>query len=187
VQTQGTKLDVARALARLRPYAGVLVRLETIPGVGRRSAETLVAEIGVDVSRFPSAGHLASWAGMCPGQHESVGQLKRGKRRHGNMALRRALTEAAKAAARPKKHEQTSLGGRYRRLVARCGKKKAAMAVGHTILRIVSHVLATGEPYRDPVLLASDERRRAHVQHRALAQRHALGYAVTLTPQEPAA
>jgi transposase len=177
----------AEIATRLRPYEVVLVRLETIPGVGRRTAEILVAEIGVDVSRFPSAGHLASWAGMCPGQHESAGKHKKGKRRHGNMALRRALTEAAKAAARTKKHEQTYLRSRYRRLVARCGKKKAAIAVGHTILRIVYHVLATGEPYREPVLLAIDERRRAHVQHRALAQLQALGYEVTLTPKEPAA
>jgi len=177
----------AEIAARLRPHEAVLVRLETIPGVGRRTAEILVAEIGVEVSRFPSAGHLASWAGMCPGQHESAGKRKGGPRRHGNRALRRVLTEAAKAAARTKKPQQTYLRGRYWRLVARCGKKKAAVALGHTILRIVYHVLATGEPYREPVLLAIDERRRAQVQQRALAQLAALGYEVTLTPTVPAA
>jgi hypothetical protein len=112
--------------AVLRLHEVVLVRLEAIPGVGRRTAEILVAEIGVDVRRFPSARHLASWAGLCPGQHESAGKHKRGKRRRGNMALHRALTEAAKATARTKKHEQTYFHGRDRRLVARCGKKKAA-------------------------------------------------------------
>jgi transposase len=177
----------AEIAARLRPHEAVLVRLETIPGVGRRTAEILVAEVGVEVSRFPTAGHLASWAGMCPGQHESAGKRKGGPRRHGNRAVRRVLTEAAKAAARTKKPQQTYLRGRYWRLAARCGKKRAAVAVGHTILRIVYHVLATGEPYREPVLLAIDERRRAHVQHRAVAQLAALGYEVTLTPTRPAA
>ncbi len=177
----------AQIAARVQPQEAVLVRLETIPGVGRRTAEILVAEIGADVSRFPSAGHLASWAGMCPGQYESAGTRKSGRRRHGNKALRRVLTEAAKAASRTKKAEHTYLRGRYWRLAARCGKRRAAIAVGHTILRIVYHVLATQEPYREPVLVAIDERRREHAQRRALAQLTALGYEVTLTPTHPAA
>jgi len=172
---------------RLRPSTAVLVLLETIPGVGRRTAEVLAAEIGLDVGRFPTAGHLASWAGMCPGQHESAGKQKSGKRRAGNMALRRVLAEAAKAAARTKKHEQTYLAGRYRSLVVRCGHRKATIAVGHTILRFVYHILATHEPYNERTLLAHDERRQARAKHRALAQLSALGYEVTLTPTAPAA
>ncbi len=172
---------------RLRPYEEEIARLETIPGVGRRTAEILAAEIGLDVSRFPSAGHLASWAGMCPGNNESAGKSRGGKRRPGNMALRRALIEAAKAAARTKKHERTYLRAQYRRLVVRLGKKKAAVAVGHTILRIVYHVLSTKEPYREHILTDLDDRRRARVQHRALDQLQALGFEVTITPKAPAA
>jgi transposase len=180
------RLD-AEIAARLRSAAREVALLQTIPGIGRRTAEILAAEIGVDVGRFPSAGHLASWAGMCPGQHESAGKSKGGKRRYGNRALRRALTEAARAAARTKKPQQTYLRARYWRLVVRCGKKKAAIAVGHTILRIVYHVLTTKEPYHELTLTAIDERRRAHLQQRALAQLQALGYDVTITPTAPAA
>src|SRR5205085_11067611 len=96
---------------RLRPYEAELQRLETIPGVGRRTAEILAAEMGLDMTRFPRAGHLASWAGMCPGVHESAGKRKSGKRREGNKALRRALTEAARAAARTKKKDRMYLRG----------------------------------------------------------------------------
>jgi transposase len=173
--------------AYVRPATRELVLLQTIPGIGRRVAEILLAEIGADVSRFPSAGHLASWAGMCPGQYESAGKRKGGRRRCGNRALRRALAEAAKAAARTKKPDRTYLRTRYWRLVTRCGKKKAAIAVGHTLLRLAYHVLATKEPYQEHILWANDERRRAHLQQRALAQLHALGYEVTITPTVPAA
>lgn len=165
----------------LQPYTAVLALLDTIPGIGWRAAEILVAEIGVDVSRFPSASHLASWAGMCPGQHESAGKRTSGRRRAGNAALRRVLTEAATAAARTTKHERTYLAGRYRRLVVRIGKPKAAIAVGHTILRLVYHVLATQEPYREVTLTTIDARRRARMEKHALEQLRALGYEVTLT------
>jgi len=92
----------AQIAERLRPYEADLQRLETIPGVGRRTAEILAAEMGLEMSRFPTAGHLAAWAGMCPGNHESAGKRTSGQRRQGNVALRRALTEAAQAAARTK-------------------------------------------------------------------------------------
>jgi transposase len=177
----------AEIAARLRPYEALLVRLETIPGVGRRTAEVLAAEVGLDMARFPSAGHLASWAGMCPGNEVSAGKRKRGRRRQGNQALRRALTEAARAAARTKKKDQTYLRSQYRRLVVRLGKKKAAVAVGHTILRIVYHLLAHETTYQEHELVQFDERRRARRHQRALAQLKALGYEVTLTPKDPAA
>jgi hypothetical protein len=97
------------------------------------------------------------------------------------------LTEAARAAARTKQAGRTRLAGQYRRLVVRCGKKKAAVAVGHTILRLVYHVLTHHEPYQEPDLSYLDERRRAQAQQRALHQLRALGYEVTITPKEPAA
>jgi transposase len=177
----------AEIAERLRPDEALLLRLETIPGVGRRTAEVLAAEMGLDMAHFPSAGHLASWAGMCPGVHESAGKRTSGKRREGNKALRRALTEAARAAARTKKKERTYLRGHYRRLVVRLGKKKAAVAVGHTILRLAYHVLANKTTYQEQAMAQLDERRRARAQQRALDQLKALGYEVTLTPTEPAA
>jgi transposase len=172
---------------RLRPDEAALRRLETIPGVGRRTAEILAAEMGLDMGRFASAGHLASWAGMCPGVPERAGKRKSAKRREGNKALRRALTEAARAAARTKKPGRTSLRAQYRRLVVRAGKKKAAVAVGHTILRIAHHLLSHDTTYQEQELLYLDERRRARTQQRALAQLKALGFEVTLTPTIPAA
>lgn len=177
----------AEIAERLRPYEGQLQRLETIPGVGRRTAEVLAAEMGLEMARFPSAGHLASWAGMCPGNHESAGKRKGGKRRAGNKALRRALTEAAHAAARTKKKDRTYLRGHYRRLVVRLGKKKAAVAVGHTILRLAYYLLTHETTYQEQELVQLDERRRARAQQRAIDQLKALGYDVALTPKEPAA
>ena len=167
---------------RLRPVEATLDRLDTIPGVGRRTAEVLAAEVGLDMTPFPSAAHLASWAGMCPGQYESAGKRKGGKTRKGSPWLRRALVEAACAAARKK---DTALAAQFRRLAVRRGKQKAAVAVGHRLLTLVYALLAHGEVYqeRDPRLL--DERRRTRTRQRALDQLHALGYTVTLA--EPAA
>src|SRR5437762_1629126 len=105
-------------------------RLDAIPGVGRAPAEVLLAEIGPDMSRFPSAAHLAAWAGMCPGNYESAGKRQKGKTRKGSKWLRAALLEAGQAAARTK---ETYLAAQYHRLVPRLGKKKAAVAVGHSI------------------------------------------------------
>jgi len=126
---------------------------------------------------FPSAAHLASWAGMCPGSYESAGKRKGGKTRKGSPWLRRALVEAACAAARNK---ATHLAALYRRVAARRGKRKAAVAVGHRLLTIVYALLADGEVYQERDLTRLDERRRARVRQRALDQLHALGYTVTL-------
>lgn len=119
---------------RLRPFAEELARLDTIPGVDRQTAEILVAEIGTDMRQFPTAGHLASWAGMCPGNHESAGKRKGGTTRKGSKWLRRALVQAAHGAARTKQEGRTRLAQRYRHLVVRRGKQRAAVAVGHQIL-----------------------------------------------------
>ncbi len=177
----------AEVAERVRPYAQQIEQLDTITGVGQRTAEALVAEVGVDMSRFPTADHLTSWAGLVPGNNESAGKRTSGQRRQGTVALRRALTEAAQAAARTKKKDKTYLRGPYGRLVARCGKKKAIVAVGHTILRIAHHLLSTHTTYQEHELTRLDERRRARRQQRALDQLRALGYEVTLTPKESAA
>src|SRR5262249_28203823 len=113
----------AEIAERLRPFEPALERLQTVPGVGRRTAEVLLAEIGADRRRFPSAGHLASWAGLCPGNDESAGKRRSGRTRKGSPWLRTALVEAAQAAARTK---DTYLAAQYRRLAARRGAKRAA-------------------------------------------------------------
>jgi transposase len=126
---------------RLRPFEPEQERLQSIPGVGRRTTEVLLAEVGADLSRFPSARHLASWAGLCPGNDESAGQRRSGWTRKGSPWLRTALVEAAQAAARTK---DTYLATQYRRLAARRGAKRAAVAVAHSILVMV-HALLTQE------------------------------------------
>jgi transposase len=165
---------------RLRPVQATLERLDAIPGVGPRTAEVLAAEVGLDMGRFPSAAHLASWAGMCPGSYESAGKHKGGKTRKGNKWLRRALVEAACAAARNK---ETYLAARYRRLLVRRGKRRAAVAVGHTLLCLVYALLADGEVYREPGPAYLDDRQRRRVEQRAVDQLRALGYEVALTPK----
>jgi transposase len=162
-----------------RPFADALERLDTIPGVGQRTAEILIAELGLDLGRFPTPGHLASWAGMCPGNHESAGKRHSGRTRKGNRALRAALVEAAQAAGRSKR---TYLGAQFRRLAARRGKKKAAVAVGHTILVIVYHLLTEGTSYQDLGPQYFDERDRQRVERRLVHRLEALGYTVALEP-----
>ena len=172
---------------RLRPLEEELARLDTIPGVDRRTAEVLLAEIGADMQRFPSADHLASWAGMCPGNRVSAGKAKGGKTRKGSRWLRRALTEAAHGAARTKQAGRTALADQYRRLVVRRGKKKAAVAVGHRILTIAYHLLRRQEDYQERALADLDEHRRARARQRAVDQLRQLGFEVTLMPKEAAA
>ena len=154
-----------------------MARLDTIPGVGRRTAEVLVAELGLDLARFPTARHLASWAGLCPGNHESAGKRASGRTRKGNRALRAALVEAAQAAGRSKR---TYLGAQFRRLAARRGKKRAAVAVGHTILVIVYHLLTEGSIYQDLGPQSFDARDRRRVERRLVHRLEALGYQVAL-------
>jgi len=120
--------------------------LQTIPGIGESVAETIVSEIGVDMGRFATDGHLASWAGMCPGNNESAGKRKSGKTTKGNTYLRAALTQAAWAASHTR---GTYLQAQYQRLAKRMGKKKALVAVGHSILVIVYHVLANRASYQE--------------------------------------
>lgn len=171
--------DVMKQLSAVQ---GSLEVLCTIPGVGQRSAEVILAEIGADMSVFPTEGHLASWAGLCPGQRESAGKRGSAKTRKGSKWLRTALIESARRAARLK---GTYLSERYLQVCRRRGDKKAVVAVAHEILIAAHRVLATGQPYQDP----GPERLRnlsaEHVKNRALAQLRALGYQVTV--QAPAA
>jgi transposase len=169
----------AEIAERLQPYQDALARLDTIPGVGRRIAEVLVAEVGTDVSRFPTAGHLASWAGMCPGNHESAGKRLSGRTRKGNPWLRAALIEAGQAASHTK---QSYLGAQYRRLTARRGKKRAAVAVGHSILVIAYQLLKRETTYEDLGVQYFDERARDAVERRLVRRLQGLGDKVTLEP-----
>jgi transposase len=165
---------------RLGPAEQAAVeRLDTIPGVGRRTAEVIIAEIGADVSRFPTARHLASWAGMCPGNRESAGKRLSGKTRKGSKWLRTALVEAAHAVGRSK---TSYLGAQYRHLVPRCGKKKAAVAVGHSILVIAYYLLMRGTTYTDLGPHYFDERQRTAVEKRLVRRLESLGNKVTLEP-----
>lgn len=130
----------------LRPYADRVERLQPLPGVNRLAAETLIAEIGVDMGRFPTAGHLASWAGMCPGNHESAGKRLRGTTRPGNPWLKTLLVECGRSAGR---RRESYLRAQYTRLSHRRGPKKAAMAVGHSLLIAAYHILRDGDTFRD--------------------------------------
>lgn len=174
----------AEIAARLRPVADAVDRLDAIPGVGRRTAETLIAEVGTDMSRFPSARHLASWAGMCPGNNESAGKRKSGKTRKGSPWLRAALVEAAQAAGHTRR---SYLAAQYQRLAARRGKKRATVAVGHSILVIAYHLLRQPAEYRDLSAHYFDARDQQAVQRRLVRRLEQLGLKVTVEPVTPAA
>ena len=129
-----------------QPTKEAIDRLITIPGVDRCTAEVFVAELGTDMSVFPTSGHLASWAGVCPGNNRSAGKARSGRTTKGDRWLRRALTQAAWAASHTK---DTYLSAQYRRMSARRGKKRALVALGHTILVIVYHILKRGTIYQE--------------------------------------
>ncbi|MGE3889920.1 MAG: IS110 family transposase [Vicinamibacterales bacterium] len=163
---------------RQAPFADARERLQTIPGVGRRTAEVLLSEVGCDVSRFPTAGHLASWAGVCPGQRESAGVNRSGKPARGNPALKTALVEAAQAGRRTK----TFLGTSHRRLVSRIGPQKAALAIAHSILVIAYNLLKHGTTYEDLGTAYYDVPRKERVAKRLTSRLEQLGYQVSLNP-----
>jgi transposase len=152
-------------------------RLDAIPGIGPRIIQIILAEIGPDVTRFPSAAHLASWVGLCPGNHESAGQQRTGRTRKGNPWLRTALVEAAQAAARVK---HSYLGAQFRRLAARRGAKRALVAVAHSLLAIIYALLAHQSTYTDLGPAYFDERDRHHTSKRLVARLERLGYHVNL-------
>lgn len=180
---------IARLTARIgevlpSPFVEAVRRLATIPGIDERAAENILAEIGVDMAQFPSAGHLASWSGMCSGNRESAGKRQSGRTTKGNRWLRTTLVQVAWAASHTK---ATYLSAQYRRLAGRRGKKRALVALGHTILVIIYHVLKGHTTYRE---LGPDYFDRLETERltRTLVRRlEHLGHKVTLQPQEPAA
>jgi transposase len=164
---------------RLQPYEKLLARLETIPGIKRRLAEVILSEIGTDMQRFPSAQHLASWAGMCPGNHESGGKRLSGKTCKGSQWLRTALVEAAHAASHCK---DSYLSAQYHRLAFRRGKKRAAVALAHTLLIIVYHMLTHEEDYQELGGTYFEELDRDKKEKRLVRELERLGFEVALTP-----
>lgn len=166
---------------RLEPYRRQLELLVTVPGISLTAAQVVVAEIGVDMQRFPTAGHLASWAGVCPGNHESAGRVTSGRTRHGDAWLKGTLGNAAAAAARSK---NTYLAAQFRRLVGHRGKKRALVALEHSILVAVWHILTRDTPYQD---LGADHFinriRKSRQTRRLVGQLTRLGYDVALEPR----
>jgi len=149
----------------------------TIPGIQRRAAEVIVAETGADMTKFPTAGHLASWAGVCPGNDQSAGKRRSGRTRKGSKWLGQTLTESAKAAARTK---DTYLAAQYVRTRTRRGANRATTAVAHSILIAAWHMLQTGQTYTDPGGDYYTRRDPQRATKRLVAQLEALGHTVTL-------
>jgi transposase len=162
---------------RLSQQQELMDRLDEVPGISRRTAEVVLAELGTDMSRFPSDRHAAAWAGLCPSNKESGGRRFAARSRQGNKALKRALTESALAAGKTK---ETYLGAQYRRLGARRGKKRAALAVAHSILRILYHLIGEGTRYQDLGADYFDRRNEASVTRRLVKRLEGLGYTVDL-------
>jgi transposase len=167
----------------MAPYQAEADRLRTTTGIEQRTAEVLIAELGADMTVFPSDRHCASWAGLCPGHDESAGKRRSGKTRKGSQWLRAALIEAAWAAS----HTRGYLAAQYRRLVRRRGKKKATVAVAHSILVCAYHILKDGTTYRDLGHDYFDKRETVRLQRRLIARLEALGLRVTVEPMAQAA
>jgi len=169
----------AEIAERMHPFEEAVKRIDGIPGMGRRTAEEVLAEIGGDVSRFPTAAQLASWAKLCPGNNESAGKRKATTTGHGNPWLRDSLVEAAWGAAHTR---DTYLSAQYHRLASRRGSKRAVMAVAHSILVIVYWLLRKGVEYRELGGNYFDERNRAATVRKAARRIESLGYQVELQP-----
>ena len=163
-------------------YAQAIVLLDTIPGIDRWLAEVIVAEMGIDMRRFPSDKHIASWAGVAPGNNESGGKRRSGKTPPGNQYLRKGLIQAAHGASRKK---NTYLKSKYHRIAARRGKKKAIVAVGHSILVSAYHMLSRNEPYRDLGADHFDQFKREHVANHLVRRLEKLGFGVLVEDLQP--
>ena len=159
-------------------HSEAIALLDTIPGVNERTAEVIIAEVGLDMERFPSHKHLAAWSGVAPGSNESAGKRYSGKTKPGNKALRAALSQAAWAAGRTK---GTYLGTQYKRLAARRGKKRAIVAVGHSIIVCAYHILAKREPYRDLGAQYFDQYKKERTIKRLINRLNNLGVEVDIS------
>ncbi|AJY75548.1 IS110 family transposase [Paenibacillus beijingensis] len=162
---------------RMLPFEEDLELLDTIPGVARRTAETILAEIGSNMDQYPSAAHLCSWAGLCPGQNESAGKRLSGKTRKGNKKLRSTLVEAAKAAARTK---ETYLSSQYHRIAARRGANRATVAVAHSILSMVYYILKRKQSYIELGPNYYEERKRDVIIKHSIKKLESLGVSITV-------
>jgi transposase len=173
---QITKLD-AELEEQMRPFQAELTRWDQIPGINLRVAQVILAEVGTDLKQFEDAAHLASWAGMCPGNNESGGKRKSGRTRKGSAWLRRALVEAAHGAARTKDKYFKNL---YHRLAGRRGKKRAIVAVGHSLLVTGYYMITRGQDYEDLGANYFDERNKEMVKRQAVKRLEKLGFQVEL-------
>jgi transposase len=180
---EALEVDIEALSQRIRlviaPFETMVELLMTIPGVGRRAAEVILAEVGPDMSVFPTPGHLASWAGICPGQRESAGKKKSSKTRKGSPSLRTVLVECAYAVSRSK---GTYLSERFRQVRRRRGETRAIVAVAHDILTTAWWLLSTGKPYVDPGPETLRRQTEDQTRQRAMRQLERLGFQVTLTP-----
>jgi len=167
----------------IEPFRVVRDLIATLPGISTGVADVTIAETGADMTRFPTAGHLASWAGTCPGSNESAGRVKSTKTRPGNPYLKGALGVAAMSAARG---HDTYLSAKYRRIASRRGPIKALVAVEHAMLIAIWHMLTNGVAYADPGGDFYTRRNPDKTKNRAIDQLRKMGYAVTLSPLQAA-
>ena len=170
--------------SRIAPFSKIVESMDLIPGINERVAEGVLSEMGVEMSCFPTEGHAASWAGLCPGNHESAGKRKSGRIRKGDQWLRRYLTEAAWAAIRKKGSYLSAL---YHRLVVRRGKKKAIVAVAHRLLVIIYHMIKDQASYRELGADYFNKLNIAYVQRHHVKRLESLGFKVILEPVDQAA
>jgi len=166
------------------PFVEAVERLSTIPGIAEQAAQNILAEIGTDMNQFPTEAHLASWTGMCPGNNESAGKRRSGKTTKGNRWLRATLVQVAWAASHTK---ATYLSAQYKRLAARRGKKRALVALGHSILSMVYHLLKQHTTYRELGPDYFDRLDTVRLTRTLVRRLERLGHRVTLQPQESAA
>ena len=164
---------------RMRPFEEAIKALDGIPGISRTNAEQILCETGIDMSRFPTDKHFASWAALCPGNNETGGKRKSGKTCKGNMALKAALTQAAASASRTK---GTYFNAMYHRLAARRGKNKAIIAVAHAILVVIYHMLKKDSSYRDLGINHYNEINRQATVKRSVKRLESMGFKVTIEP-----
>jgi transposase len=174
IEELNTRIEVV-----MEPFQSFCALIRTIPGIGQRCAEVIVAETGADMNVFPTAAHLASWAGTCPGSNESAGRVKSTATRPGNTYLKAALGASALSIANS---HGTYLSAKYRRIAARRGPKKALVAVEHAILTAIWSMAHTGALYDDPGADYYTRRDPERLNRHAMSQLHRLGFDVTLTP-----